>query len=44
VIDLEKSHPDLITPDSPSQRVGGEPLSELQRSPCGSDMSIDTRI
>lgn len=23
---LEKEHPDLVTPDSPSQRVGGEPL------------------
>lgn len=26
LIDLEKDHPDLITPDSPSQRVGGKPL------------------
>ena len=26
LIDLEQAHPDLITPDSPSQRVGGEPL------------------
>jgi len=24
--DLEKKHPDLVTPDSPTQRVGGEPL------------------
>jgi DNA ligase (NAD+) len=24
--ELEKKHPDLITPDSPTQRVGGEPL------------------
>jgi DNA ligase (NAD+) len=23
--DLERAHPDLITPDSPTQRVGGEP-------------------
>src|ERR1051326_8735445 len=23
---LEEEHPDLITPDSPTQRVGGEPL------------------
>src|SRR6202043_2763295 len=23
--DLEKAHPDLITPDSPTQRVGGKP-------------------
>ncbi|MBU0497177.1 MAG: NAD-dependent DNA ligase LigA [Candidatus Thermoplasmatota archaeon] len=27
---LEKQFPDLITPDSPTQRVGGEPLSEFQ--------------
>ena len=26
---LEKSHPDLITPDSPTQRVGGEPLTQF---------------
>jgi DNA ligase (NAD+) len=25
--DLEKAHPELITPDSPTQRVGGAPLS-----------------
>ena len=24
--DLESQHPDLITPDSPTQRVGGEPI------------------
>lgn len=24
--DIEKAHPDLITPDSPTQRVGGAPL------------------
>src|SRR6266403_4616154 len=23
--DLEKAHPDLLTPDSPTQRVGGKP-------------------
>ena len=27
--ELEASHPELITPDSPTQRVGGEPLTEL---------------
>ena len=26
---LEKSHPDLMTPDSPTQRVGGEPMLSL---------------
>lgn len=28
--DLEAAHPELITPDSPTQRVGGAPLSEFQ--------------
>jgi len=27
--DLEAKHPDLITPDSPTQRVGGAPVDEL---------------
>ena len=26
---LEQAHPELITPDSPTQRVGGEPLSQF---------------
>jgi DNA ligase (NAD+) len=26
LIELEKAHPDLITPDSPSHRVGGQPV------------------
>jgi DNA ligase (NAD+) len=26
---LEAAHPELITPDSPTQRVGGEPVSDL---------------
>ena len=25
--ELERAHPDLVSPDSPTQRVGGEPLS-----------------
>ena len=29
LIDLERAHPELITPDSPSQRVGGEPAKEF---------------
>jgi DNA ligase (NAD+) len=29
LLDLEKQFPDLITPDSPSQRVSGEPLTEF---------------
>ena len=30
LLDLEKNFPDLATPDSPSQRVGGEPLKEFK--------------
>src|SRR5438309_363900 len=30
LIELEAAHPELVTPDSPTQRVGGEPLSELK--------------
>jgi len=26
LVELEKKHPELVTPDSPTQRVGGEPL------------------
>jgi DNA ligase (NAD+) len=29
--DLEAKYPDLLTPDSPTQRVGGEPLKEFRR-------------
>lgn len=29
LFDLEQQYPDLITPDSPTQRVGGEPLKEF---------------
>ena len=28
---IEAEHPELITPDSPSQRVGGEPLKEFNK-------------
>jgi len=28
--ELEAEHPELITPDSPTQRVGGEPVDHLQ--------------
>src|SRR5262245_7938019 len=27
---IEKAHPDLITPDSPTQRVGGAPIDEFR--------------
>ncbi len=26
LVELEKAHPELVTPDSPSQRVGGQPI------------------
>lgn len=29
LVELERRYPDLITPDSPTQRVGGEPLQEF---------------
>jgi DNA ligase (NAD+) len=28
---IEAEHPDLVTPDSPTQRVGGEPVSDLEK-------------
>ena len=28
---LEAAHPELVTPDSPTQRVGGEPVSSLPK-------------
>jgi DNA ligase (NAD+) len=30
LVDLEAQHPALVTPDSPTQRVGGEPLKEFK--------------
>jgi DNA ligase (NAD+) len=29
--DLEAAHPELVTPDSPTQRVGGEPVGRLEK-------------
>jgi len=29
--ELERAHPELVTPDSPTQRVGAAPLSELKK-------------
>ena len=31
LFDLEQQYPDLITPDSPTQRVGGQPLKEFKK-------------
>ena len=30
LLDLEELHPELVTPDSPTQRVGGKPLEEFK--------------
>lgn len=39
---LEAENPDLVTPDSPTQRVGGEPLDQFQTVPHAKPMySID---
>ncbi len=32
LVDLEKAYPDLLTPDSPTQRVGGQPVSSFPPS------------
>ncbi|SVE02104.1 uncharacterized protein METZ01_LOCUS454958, partial [marine metagenome] len=29
LLDLEEAHPGLMTADSPSQRIGGKPVSEF---------------
>ncbi|MGN6594277.1 MAG: NAD-dependent DNA ligase LigA [Terriglobales bacterium] len=40
--ELEKAHPELITPDSPTQRVGGEPRAGLVKARHSSPlMSLD---
>jgi len=31
LIALEKDHPDLLTPDSPTQRIGGAPLQKFEK-------------
>lgn len=31
LFDLEQRYPDLVTPDSPTQRVGGQPLKEFAK-------------
>ncbi len=33
LVTLEQQHPELITPDSPSQRVGGAPLAQFSTVP-----------
>lgn len=42
LIDLEKQHPELRTPDSPTQRVGGKPIDGFAKVPHKAVMlSID---
>ncbi|MCB0410912.1 MAG: NAD-dependent DNA ligase LigA, partial [Bdellovibrionales bacterium] len=31
LLDLEKEHPEFLTPDSPTQRVGAKPLSQFKK-------------
>ena len=31
LLELEKAHPELASPDSPTQRVGGEPLERFKK-------------
>ena len=42
LLDLEKQHPHLVTPESPSQRVGGEPREGVEKASHSSEMlSLD---
>jgi DNA ligase (NAD+) len=38
LIELEKAHPELVTPDSPTQRVGSEPLASFEKAKHRSPM------
>ena len=45
LIELEQTHPELVTPDSPSQRVGAPPLQELLKVPHEQPMlSLDSIV
>jgi DNA ligase (NAD+) len=45
LIELEQAHPDLVTADSPSQRVGAPPLEELVKVPHEQPMlSLDSIV
>ena len=45
LIELEQAHPELVTPDSPSQRVGASPLQELVKVPHEQPMlSLDSIV
>ena len=32
LFDLEQKYPEFITPDSPTQRIGGEPLNKFKKA------------
>ncbi len=45
LLDLERHHPELVTPDSPTQRVGAPPLDELVKVPHEQPMlSLDSIV
>ena len=45
LVELEQAHPELVTPDSPSQRVGAPPLQELAKVPHEQPMlSLDSLV
>ena len=45
LVDLEQAHPESVTPDSPSQRVGAPPLQELVKVPHEQPMlSLDSIV
>ena len=45
LVDLEQAHPELLTPDSPTQRVGAPPLDELGKVPHERPMlSLDSLV
>lgn len=45
LIDLERQHPELVTPDSPTQRVGAPPLESLTKVPHEQPMlSLDSIV
>lgn len=45
LVEIERTHPELITPDSPTQRVGAPPLDELGKvSHEGPMLSLDSLV
>jgi DNA ligase (NAD+) len=45
LLEIEQAHPELVTPDSPTQRVGAPPLDELGKVPHERPMlSLDSLI